>query len=169
MQVFARLWSASCAMFALMLMDRVVSDASFGMYNYYFTLFQIAFTFIDFGGTGIAVREIARTPHRENEILRFMASFRLAASFLSLVVINVHCYCTEDNVTARMVILLSSVHLLLLSPAAVVAHFHSRVKFAPVAASQVMGYAVFLGGVYILYAGGNDSAPTPRTTSRRGW
>ena len=52
LQVFARLWSAACGMAVVMLIDRVGDDQSFGAYNYYFSLYQIAFTMIDFGGTG---------------------------------------------------------------------------------------------------------------------
>ena len=143
-QVLARLWSAACSLAALLAIGRTVSDEAFGVYSYYFPLFVMAGTALDFGSFSICVREIARAPEREGELLRHALAFRLLVGGILAAVISSVAMLQEDASEAGR-IALASLHLLALGPGIFGAHFHARIRLLPVALSGILGSTVHAG------------------------
>lgn len=140
---------------ALLVIDRTLSVAEFGLYSYYFPLYLIAASAVDFGSFGIAVREIAQSPEREGEILRAVILFRLVVA--TLLVLLLALLGLQDRGRSLMLGLVA-MHLLSLAPAALAAHFHAHLRFAAIAVPQFLGALLFAGACFALYRTGHHRA-----------
>ncbi len=144
LQGFGRLISSGCAFLALVLIGQSLGDEAFGIYNYYFPLYIIAGTTVDFGSYSVAVREIARHPDQEGVILRFLGRFRLGTASGFALLISGVAWFQEPPGTQRWLLILAAWHLVLLVPASLGAHLHARMHFLPLALAQVAGSVAFL-------------------------
>lgn len=81
-QIIGRVIVLAISLVSIKLITNYLGAQGTGLYNTIITYFSLFIVVADFGLFSVAVREIAKTPHRSKEILTNIFSIRFASAFI---------------------------------------------------------------------------------------
>lgn len=154
LQLAARLGAATCSASALVVLGRHLGDERLGRFHYHFTLFLVVGALVDLGSMAIAVRESARDPGREPQIVRATFRIRLATVALSIATCWLLAWLAEGSLRAAALPMVAALHLLAVAPNAAAAWLQVRVRYAAIALAPLVGFGLYLAAVVALARAG---------------
>lgn len=150
----ARLATAACSGFAVVLNGQWLGDAAFGRFTFHMNLFLVAHTLVDFGSFAIAVRESTRRPEAEAAILRAVCFLRSVAITVCVAALVVTAFAVEATGKDALLPALAALHLFGVVPATAGVWLQTRVRLLWLALSPVVGMALYLAGSLLLRGAG---------------